>query len=445
MCHLLILNIMINMMKRYTVNGVICLLLATLAGCASPIPGSHLIQPGKPMQRIDPSQLSLNPEDHRLAAKDLLLIQINPLYDETAPRRIERGNQLHIAITHQRGSQDVYRLVPGDELNLQLTDDVESNYEVLINPDGNITLPKIGKIVKAAGLTLAALNQQSAKQYASLYLAPKLSWSVSRSFAEQISRLSGEYPVGSDGDIVIPSIGRVFVLGKTGVEVGKRLSDTVSLYFNNAVSAEVSVAEVNTREQFDTRLTPNGQQMYVNQNALPSRISEDGTVYVPYLGDIQAEGKTIAELKEEIAARIKPKYQNPVSVNVSMQESALDYVFIGGEVRQPGRYPYTGKLSMIKLITMAGWGNEFGDLGNVLLLRSTGKNEYSVYRTNLSEVMDGKGPGAQDFRITAQDIIIVPPTSIAKANRYITQYIRGILPFGTNVTYNITRASTYTP
>lgn len=397
------------------------------------------------MQKIDPSQLSAHPDVHRLAPKDLLLIQVNPLYDETTPRRIERGNQLHVAITHLRGNQEIYKLVPGDALNLQLTDDVESNYEVLVNPDGKITLPKIGKMLNAAGLTLAALDKLTAREYASLYLAPKLSWSVSRSFAEQISRLSGDYSVGSDGDIVIPSIGKVFVLGKSGEEVGKRLTEIVSLYYNNTVSADVSVAEVNTREQFDTRLTPNGQQMYVNQNALPSRISEDGTVYVPYLGDIQAEGKTILELKEEILARIKPKYQNPVSVNVTMQEGALDYVFIGGEVRQPGRYPYTGRLSMIKLITMAGWGNEFGDLGNVLLLRATGKNEYAVYRTNLMEVMDGAGPGAQDFKITPQDIIIVPPTTIAKANRYITQYIRGILPFGTNVTYNITRASTYTP
>lgn len=418
----------------------IVLCLAMLAACATPLPGSHLIQAGKPMQKIDPGQLGTGAEVYRLSPRDLLLIQVQPLEQTSASYKIEKGNQLRVGFTQAESVKNSYKLVAGDELSLEFPDELEGAYQVLVSPDGKVTLPRIGKSMVAAGLTLSELTKVSTKEYKNLYLTPKLSWAITRAFSEQVSRLAGDYYVGSEGEIVISGLGSFAVLGKSAEQVAAAVTQKATDKFKNEIIANVSVARVNTREQIDNRLTPSGLQMFINPNNLPSRIAEDGTVYISDLGDVMAQGKTIAEFKEELVKKIQPNYQNPIVVNVTVQEYADYSVFIGGEVRQPGRYPFAQKLSLLKLIAMAGWGNDNSDLANVLLLRAGKDNEYTIYRTNLDEVLDGKGPGSQDFRISPQDLIIVPPTGIAKANRFITQYIRGILPFGTNVSYNINQA-----
>jgi protein involved in polysaccharide export with SLBB domain len=240
---------------------------------------------------------------------------------------------------------------------------------------------------------------------------------------------------------LIDRLGTLNVLGKQADTVASTLSDMASVRFGNPIVANVSVAKVNVRDQLDSRLTPSGLEMHLNPNNIPIRIAEDGTIYVPYVGNIDAQGKTVRELRDDVTAKVQAQYQNPVSVNVSIQEYADNSMFIGGEVKQPGRYPFTQKMSLLKLIATAGWGNEYADMGNVLLLRATGDNDYTVYRTNLDEVMQGKGSAAQDFKLTPQDLVVVLPTDIAKANRYINQYIKGILPFGANVSYNINSRS----
>ncbi|MDI1297799.1 polysaccharide biosynthesis/export family protein [Methylotenera sp.] len=415
-----------------------CLSLALsglLGGCAHTLPGSHLIVPGKAMQKIDPKTINSATDLYHLSPKDVILVQIEPLEFGSSARKLEKGNQLHIGFA--QNSDSSYKLAPGDELTLELPDEAEGVYQVMVNPDGRITLPRVGKSIAASGMTLTELNKKSQSSYKDLYVTPKVSWALTHSFGEQLIRMTGDYSVGSEGDVMLPGLGSFDVLGKSVQEVEHTLTTAVSKKFNNEIVASVSAAKVNTREQVDTRLTPSGLLINTNLSNLPTRVAEDGSVYIANYGDVPAEGKTVAELKAEITQRLQPNYQNPIVVNVAVQEYAEYNVYIGGEVRYPGRYPFSKKLSMLKLIAQAGWGNENADLANVLLLRPGKDNEYIIYQTNLDEIIEGQASGAQDLKINPQDLIILPPTGIAKANRYIAQYVRGILPFGTNVSYNI--------
>jgi protein involved in polysaccharide export with SLBB domain len=387
------------------------------------------------MQKIDPAKINANTGFYRLAPNDILLVQIEPIEVSGSSYKIDKGNQIKIGFTTP--ISNTYKISPGDGLSLEFPDEIEGMYEILVGQDGNITLPKVGKSLKVVGLTLEELNKKSLKSYAGLYLSPKVSWSITRTFDDALARMSNDYAVGTEGDVVVPGLGRFNILGKNANEVEVLLTKEARLKFKNDVSANVSISQNVSKGQVDTRLTPSGLQMYTNLNNLPTKVTEEGEVYVTGLGLLKAEGKTVAELKSAILAIAQVNYQNPIAVNVAVQQYADYTVFIGGEVRQPGRYPFARKLSMLKLIAQAGWVNEYGDLANALLLRADDDNHYSIYTTNLAEIFDGKGEGNQDFQITPQDLIIVPPTAIAKTNRYITQYVRGILPFGTSVSYNI--------
>lgn len=424
-----------QLLFKYVLSIVVSTVL--LAGCTTPISGSHRMIPNQPMQKIDPQQLNIAPQQYRLGAKDAILVQVHPVELIKGDQKIDKGNQLRITFNYDKATKAAYKIVAGDELSLEFPDDAETAFQVAVSPDGKVTLPRIGKNVRVEGLTIAELNNLTSKEYRNLYLTPKASWGVVSGFNNQIAALSGNYPVGSDGEILIDRIGTLKVIGLNTQSVESMLSDITSKRFNNQINANVSIAKINVREQPDNRLTPSGLEMYLNVNNLPLRVSEDGLVYVPSIGDVPAEGKTIPELKADIQLKVQALYQNPVVVNVAMQEYADNNVFIGGEVRQPGRYPFAKRMSLLKLIATAGWVNEFGDMTNVVLLRAVGENDYVIYRTNLQEVIEAKGVSAQDFKITPHDLVVVLPTSVAKANRFISQYVKGVLPFGANVSYNI--------
>lgn len=428
-------------LTRFSVpRWFILFLTSGLIGCASSMSGSHLLQAGKPMQKIDPEKINMTAEMYRIAVRDQLMIQVEGAKDGNAAHKLDRGNQVKIVLTHQEDANTAYKLVPGDELSLEFPDEVEGSYLVQVNPDGRIALPRLGKSMFASGLTLTDLSSISSKEYKNMFIKPKLAWAVTRGFSERLTGYSGDFYVGTEGNVAVPGLGSFYALGKTEKELERMVSEFATQKFRNRVVANVSIYDVNIREQVDNRISLNGVKMHANADGRPIRVAEDGTIFVPDLGDVEAQGKTLSELKSDIKQKLQAKYQNPIRVNVSVVEYADHNIYIGGEVRVPGRYAYTNKLSLLKLIAQAGWSNENADMDNVLLLRPAGENGYTIYATNLNEVIEGKGPSAQDFKINPQDLIIVPPTGIAKTNRMVTQYVKNFLPFGMNVSYNINRA-----
>lgn len=81
-------------------------------------------------------------------------------------------------------------------------------------------------------------------------------------------------------------------------------------------------------------------------------IGGNGVVSLPFVGNVEAGGKTIRELEMAIVNRLRPDYlKNPrVSVEV-LNFRPFDIV---GEVRKPGSYPYRNGLTVIKAVAVAG-------------------------------------------------------------------------------------------
>jgi len=378
-----------------------------LAACAKPLPGSYLVQPGKPLKKIDPYKVNkLNPV-YQVHPRDLLVVQVEVAKGAESTPKFDKGNQLRIGFTVNEDSANTYHLVPGDVLGLTFPDEVEGNYEVTISPDGRLSLPKTGKSLIASGLSIPQLYKASTKAYRGIFLKPKLSWTLIRPFNDRLAKMSGDYYVGANGNLVVTGLGRFNVLGLSESALTDKLTKAATAKFKNKVSAHVSLFAAVVKNTVDTRTDISGVDMYTNVDSRPVRVGDDGNLFIPTIGNINAQGKTLQALRTQIKSVLAPRYQNPINVNVA--------------------------------IAYAGWSNNAGDMSNVLLLRANAKNGYTIYRTNLDEVIAGTATSAQDFILSPQDLIIVPPTDIAKRGRFVAQYIRNILPFGTNVSYNINR------
>jgi polysaccharide export outer membrane protein len=128
-----------------------------------------------------------------------------------------------------------------------------------------------------------------------------------------------------------------------------------------------------------------------------TKVSEDGKIIYPFIGEIKVENLTISEAANEIETLLKKDYFINPQVAIFVKEYSK--FFIVGAVKQEGRYELKGNLTILDAIALSGGAKEGANLSNIKVIRSIGKEE-SQYKVNF--YTQGK-----DFLLQPLDRIIV--------------------------------------
>lgn len=363
-----------------------------------------------------------------LSPLDTLQVYVLPRRPDDPSARLDRGSQVHLALSFDQSQP--YAIMPGDKLSVRVDSEPDKVWSIEVRPDGFVTLPQIGREVRAAGQTPTRLATQISHLYSGVMIAPRITVVVDESSVDRVLKLNGNYAVSVDGRLQVPLLGDFNAAGMTPRDLETEIRAAASRNFHNPLNVSVSSVQVTGRDA-DPRLDPDGQQYFRGT----VKIAPDGTIVLPGAGTIAAGGSTLAQLREQIIGAVQPSYRNPIDVSVSLIESGNLSVFIGGEVRQPGRYPYTKSLTLLQLLAASGWINEWGDLQQATLLHRDGNGRFVVYHANLQDAIDGRS-GEGDLKLSPRDVVIVPRTGIAKVDLWIDQYIRKFLPVNLNAGYS---------
>jgi len=157
----------------------------------------------------------------------------------------------------------------------------------------------------------------------------------------------------------------------------------------------------------------------------------DGKLLLPLAGEIQAAGLTPEQLAEQIAQRYAANLREPkVSLNIKTVNAGQ--VYVGGEVQRPGVIRLKPKMNVLQAIFEAGGPRNEADVQRVVLLRSIGENQFGYREINLKKILTREDL-SDDTALAQDDLIFIPKTGIAKANLWVEQYLRNMLPFGTPV------------
>ncbi len=101
------------------------------------------------------------------------------------------------------------------------------------------------------------------------------------------------------------------------------------------------------------------------------RIREDGTISPPYLKNpVTAAGKTIGELESELEQAYVPDIYKTINVTI---KTADRFFYVGGEVRQPSRQIFIGRITVTQAIQSAGDFTDFADQRSVRVIRASGE------------------------------------------------------------------------
>lgn len=112
-----------------------------------------------------------------------------------------------------------------------------------------------------------------------------------------------------------------------------------------------------------------------------------GNMNYPPLGRIKAEGRTIAEMRELIRARLDKSFD--IDPAVSVQILNFRPVFVYGEVKRAGSYPYAVGLTVRRAIAIAGGFTSRARRSPVSLIREGGKGMDRLERALDAPVLPG--------------------------------------------------------
>lgn len=85
-----------------------------------------------------------------------------------------------------------------------------------------------------------------------------------------------------------------------------------------------------------------------------SRVSGEGVIAFPLIGQVDVKGLTLMQISQKIAALLADGYIVNPQVNIFIQEFRSKKAFIMGEVSKPGLYVLPGQTTFLSLLSEAG-------------------------------------------------------------------------------------------
>lgn len=137
-------------------------------------------------------------------------------------------------------------------------------------------------------------------------------------------------------------------------------------------------------------------------------VADDGTVFVPLVGKIEAAGSSVEQFRVRLTHALEPLVRNP-QVEVDIVAYRSQRVFLAGEVAAPGLQPITDRpLYVADAIGKAGGFTANADLSGAILARA-GRS----YAIDLDRLYYG-GDVSQNVRLADGDVLTVPDRQARK-------------------------------
>lgn len=137
----------------------------------------------------------------------------------------------------------------------------------------------------------------------------------------------------------------------------------------------------------------------------PVLVRPDGTFTIPLVGEVDARGKSVADLQKTVSERLVKFIADPV-VTISVQEVRGNKIYVIGQVTKPGEFIVNPQVNVMQALSMAGGTTPFASLDEIKVIRRTGATQQAL-RFDYSDVLKGRKL-EQNIELQAGDVVVVP-------------------------------------
>jgi polysaccharide export outer membrane protein len=250
--------------------------------------------------------------------------------------------------------------------------------------------------------------------------------------------------VQPDGSVTLTLLGQVKATRMTVARLRDKIEDLYRQYYK-IPAITLTPLKVNTKLE-DLRNVVDNRNGVVGGQAVVVRITPEGTIALPALGSVVAQGLTLDELKREIDLRYNETIPG-MEVTPVLQLRAPRYVYVLGEVRNPGRYTLEGPTTVMQALALGGGQNIGANLRQVVIFRRGDDWRLLATVVNLqgAVLLANQPCPPGELWISDSDVVLVPKGPLLLTDDYInlifTRGIYGVFPFSSNYSFG---ASTIT-
>jgi polysaccharide biosynthesis/export protein len=295
--------------------------------------------------------------EYRVREGDVIAVYFRRTRDELSrPYELQVGDRIRVeSLTAGRGTATA----PGGEA---APADDNITRELIIQPDGTITLPMLGQ-VRATRMTVPQLRDELEEQYKKYFRVPSIT--------------------------------------VTPIAVNTRLEDLM-----NTVDSRAG--------------TLGGLQIQVT-------VTPAGDIQLPGIPSVFVQGLTLSEARQEIDAQYDATIPG-VHVTLVLVQRAQRFVYVLGEVAQPGRFVLEAPTDVIQALALAGGTNIGANNRQVVVFRRGPDWRLLATMLDLRGALYARRPvPADNIWLNDSDIVLVPKTPIQQVDEVLEQYItRGV-------------------
>jgi polysaccharide export outer membrane protein len=134
-------------------------------------------------------------------------------------------------------------------------------------------------------------------------------------------------------------------------------------------------------------------------------VRTDGKITLPLIGELQAAGQTVDQLRTTIATQLKHFLEAP-EVTVIVQEPRSQFFTVVGKVMKPGSYPLGQRLTVMDGLALSGGFKDFAKVNKIQVVRT--HRDGRVERLSFDYKRAVAGDLKQNFVLEQHDMIVVP-------------------------------------
>ncbi len=153
----------------------------------------------------------------------------------------------------------------------------------------------------------------------------------------------------------------------------------------------------------------------LNRSAI---VLPDGQISLPLVGSVPAAGRSLAQVQEELTARLAPNFAAPPTVFVTLSALAervpataatirtID-IYVLGAANTPGKVDVKPGATLLQALAQAGGLSPFAAKKRVQLRRVDKSGTEQVYKFDLDAIERGEAGGGAT-RLQSGDVIVIP-------------------------------------
>lgn len=222
--------------------------------------------------------------------------------------------------------------------------------------------------------------------------------------------LTTSFKIDSSGRIMFPLIGDIKAAGKDIFALRDEIAQKLAKF---VVSPSVTI------------YLDKEQGLKISDLSITDKIDDSGKIIFPTIGDIQAAGKNVFELRDEIQKKLGASLINPM-VTIKVASEGSHKIMVVGEVKTPSILTFGTDITLVEALVKSGGATIDAKLDNVIIIRK-GKKQNEIYTADAENILMGKTLG-KDLYLRNGDIVYVPAIAIADVSRIMSHVSKIISP-----------------